>query len=57
MTDRKPANQPDPCVTRSAAADSAPRERWDKPQIIDYQPLTIARGIAYRIGDGVSNLS
>ncbi|HSX53792.1 MAG TPA: hypothetical protein VLG14_00705 [Sphingomonas sp.] len=33
------------------------REVWSKPEIVDYQPVTVARGVQWRIGDGVSNLS
>lgn len=33
------------------------KEAWTKPEIADFQPVTVARGISYRIGDGVSNLS
>ena len=33
------------------------REAWIKPEIVDFQPVTVARGISYRIGDGFSNLS
>ncbi|QNO28356.1 hypothetical protein EEB18_005230 [Sphingopyxis sp. OPL5] len=33
------------------------REAWIKPEIVDFQPVTVARGISYRIGDGINNLS
>lgn len=37
---------------------SAPvKEKWSKPEIIDYKPVTITQGISYRIGDGISNLT
>ena len=29
---------------------------WQKPEITDFKPVTVARGISYRIGDGISNL-
>ena len=43
----------------TAASDNTPddaREVWVKPEITDFQPVTVARGISYRIGDGISNL-
>lgn len=30
---------------------------WVKPEIVDFKPVTVARGMAYRLGDGLSNLS
>ncbi|MEO8259983.1 MAG: hypothetical protein ABI868_21740 [Acidobacteriota bacterium] len=33
------------------------KEAWVKPEIVDFKPVTVARGISYRIGDGLSNLS
>ena len=33
------------------------KEAWIKPEIVDFKPVTVARGISYRIGDGISNLS
>jgi hypothetical protein len=33
-----------------------PKEAWVKPEITDFKPVTVARGISYRIGDGISNL-
>ena len=32
------------------------REVWVKPEITEFKPVTVARGISYRIGDGISNL-
>lgn len=32
------------------------KEVWVKPEISDFKPVTVARGISYRIGDGISNL-
>lgn len=32
------------------------KEVWVKPEITDFKPVTVARGISYRIGDGISNL-
>ena len=29
---------------------------WVKPEITEFKPVTVARGISYRIGDGISNL-
>lgn len=36
---------------------SAAKPRWEKPEITDFKPITVARGISYRIGDGLSNLT
>lgn len=32
------------------------KDVWVKPEITDFKPVTVARGISYRIGDGISNL-
>lgn len=32
------------------------KEAWVKPEITDFKPVTVAQGISYRIGDGISNL-
>ena len=46
-------NETPAAVDRSTDA----KEVWVKPEIVDYKPVTIAQGVSYRIGDGVSNLS
>lgn len=33
------------------------KEAWVKPEITDFKPVTVAQGISYRPGDGLSNLS
>ena len=33
-----------------------PKEAWVKPEITEFKPVTVSRGISYRIGDGISNL-
>jgi hypothetical protein len=38
-------------------AESLVKSVWEKPEITDFKPVTVARGIAFRIGDGISNLS
>lgn len=35
---------------------SPEKETWVKPEITDFKPVTVAQGISYRIGDGISNL-
>lgn len=30
---------------------------WVKPEIVDFKPVTVARGMAFRLDDGLSNLS
>jgi hypothetical protein len=32
------------------------KEEWVKPEITEFKPVTVTRGISYRIGDGISNL-
>jgi hypothetical protein len=32
------------------------KDVWVKPEITEFKPVTVARGISYRIGDGISNL-
>lgn len=44
-------------VQEGAETTSTTKPKWDKPEITDFKPITVARGIAYRIGDGVSNLT
>ena len=36
---------------------SVAKPKWEKPEITDFKPITVARGISYRIGDGISNLT
>jgi hypothetical protein len=36
---------------------SVAKPKWEKPEITDFKPITVARGVSYRIGDGVSNLT
>ncbi|HEX7848257.1 MAG TPA: hypothetical protein VF485_00865 [Sphingomonas sp.] len=38
-------------------ATSVAKPKWEKPEITDFKPITVARGISYRIGDGLSNLT
>lgn len=38
-------------------ATSVAKPKWEKPEITDFKPITVARGISYRIGDGISNLT
>lgn len=38
-------------------ATSVAKPTWEKPEITDFKPITVARGISYRIGDGTSNLT
>ena len=38
-------------------AAASEKEMWVKPEITDFKPVTVAQGISYRIGDGISNLS
>lgn len=45
---------PEPTHEQPAAAE---RETWVKPEITDFKPVTVAQGISYRVGDGISNLS
>jgi hypothetical protein len=33
------------------------KKAWDKPEITDFEPVAAARGIWYRPGDGISNLT
>ena len=32
------------------------KDAWVKPEITEFKPVSVARGISYRIGDGISNL-
>ena len=32
------------------------KEAWVTPEITEFKPVTVTRGISYRIGDGISNL-
>jgi hypothetical protein len=34
-----------------------PKPRWARPEITSFKPVADAQSIAYRIGDGISNLS
>ena len=49
-----------PQLRNEASAPPVPgsvKGQWVKPEIIDYKPVTVARAISYRLGDGISNLS
>lgn len=49
--------QHDQVVVGGQAVSDDAKEVWSKPEIVDYQPVTVAHGISWRIGDGISNLS
>lgn len=53
MSDKKTAD----IVHNTNEVLASAKEAWIKPEIADFQPVTVARGISYRIGDGFSNLS
>jgi hypothetical protein len=57
MTEKQTADRDSDNPLRSGEAPSMAKELWSKPEITDFQPVTVARGISYRIGDGLSNLS
>jgi hypothetical protein len=42
--------------TASEATSDVIKDVWVKPEITEFKPVTVARGISYRIGDGISNL-
>jgi hypothetical protein len=44
-------------ISEQTESVESPKEAWVKPEIVDFKPVTVARGISYRIGDGISNLS
>ena len=46
-----------PPETTDEQAVASEKETWVKPEITDFKPVTVAQGISYRIGDGISNLS
>ena len=46
----------DVTLDRVEAATGAARDAWVKPEVTEFKPVTVARGISYRIGDGISNL-
>ena len=35
----------------------AAKPAWEKPEITDFKPITVARGLSFNIGDGISNLT
>ena len=51
-------NDPNQDVTldRGDAVIDGAKDVWVKPEITEFKPVTVARGISYRIGDGISNL-
>jgi len=57
MTEKQTADRGSDNPLRSGEATPMAKELWSKPEITDFQPVTVARGISYRIGDGISNLS
>ena len=46
----------DVALDRSDVTTDGIKEVWVKPEITEFKPVTVARGISYRIGDGISNL-
>lgn len=38
-------------------ATSAVKPKWEKPEITDFKPITVARGHSALLGDGISNLT
>ncbi len=42
-------------VTENAVENA--KAPWVKPEIVDFKPVTVARGMAFRISDGLSNAS
>ena len=46
----------DVTLDRVEATTEGAKDAWVKPEITEFKPVTVARGISYRIGDGISNL-
>ena len=46
----------DVTLERADDATENTKDAWVKPEITEFKPVTVARGISYRIGDGISNL-
>jgi len=46
----------DVTLERGDATIDGPKDVWVKPAVVEFKPVTVARGISYRIGDGISNL-
>lgn len=36
---------------------SVAKPKWEKPEIVDFQPITVARGLGGNPGDGGANLT
>ena len=36
---------------------STNKPKWEKPEITDFKPITVARGVSRNPGDGLSNLT
>jgi hypothetical protein len=52
-----PNDQPqDVTLERADETTDSTKDAWVKPEITEFKPVTVARGISYRIGDGISNL-
>lgn len=54
--DKTSNERQDVTLARTANTVDEVKEVWVKPEITDFKPVTVARGISYRIGDGISNL-
>ena len=50
------AQDQDVATEPSEAPIEGTKDVWVKPEITEFKPVTVARGISYRIGDGISNL-
>lgn len=33
------------------------RDAWERPEIVSFRPVSATRGISYRVGDGINNLT
>ena len=51
-----PNDQHQDVTSERAEVTDDSKEVWVKPEITEFKPVTVARGISYRIGDGISNL-
>ena len=44
-------------AAQATAITSVAKPKWEKPEVIDFQPITVSRGVSNIVGDGISNLT
>jgi hypothetical protein len=44
-------------IDAAEGMETSAKPKWEKPEITDFKPITVARGVSNLLGDGLSNLT